>query len=240
MDNFLRSPTRICDAVLVRGMVQAVTEIKDVWPGFLGSLMSDVDDAMRRQRAENSPTMRRALIRALIATVEGLAWIYREHVLHIANEIDVLTEMEKAALSETLFTVDDTGRISEQRRFLSTVAAIRLTSRIARKFAPDAEPDFGGAGWVDLKETIALRNRITHPKGQTDLEISESDIDRAISAFHWFAEVVIDVLAASNHAFRNYAQALGEVTDLLKAGNVRTLERLREIREAQFRDLLDP
>lgn len=216
-----------------------MTEIKDVWPGFLGSLMSDVDDAMRRQRAENSPTSRRALIRALIATVEGLAWIYREHVLHIANEIDVLTEMEKAALSETVFTVDDTGRISEQRRFLSTVAAIRLTSRIARKFAPDAEPDFGGSGWVDLKETIFLRNRITHPKEQTDLEISESDIDRAISAFHWFAEVVIDVLAASNNAFRNYAQALGEVTDLLKTGDARTLERLREIREVQFRDLFN-
>src|SRR3546814_13751112 len=83
--------------------------------------------------------------------------------------------------------VDDKGRISEQKRYLSTMATIRLTTRIAKKFASDCEPDFGGAGWSDLKDTFALRNRITHPKREIDLQISEQDVARAISAFHWFS-----------------------------------------------------
>lgn len=62
-------------------------DVKNIWAGFLGSLMLDVDDALRRQESQDSPTTRRGLIRTLIAAVEGLAWIYREHVLGIAKEM---------------------------------------------------------------------------------------------------------------------------------------------------------
>lgn len=51
-------------------------DTKELWAGFLGSLMFDVQDALKRQQMEDEPTNRRSLIRALIAAVEGLAWIY--------------------------------------------------------------------------------------------------------------------------------------------------------------------
>lgn len=203
-------------------------DTKELWAGFLGSLMFDVQDALKRQQTEDEPTNRRSLIRALIAAVEGLAWIYREHVVDIANTIEALTDTERAALADTAATVDDTGRISTQKRYLSTTAMIRLTTRIAKKFAPDCAPDFGGAGWANLKETIALRNRIAHPKQQKDLEISKDDVARAISAFDWFVDVVTAVMAQSNDAFRDHVREFGEIADLLKAGDQKMLELYRQ------------
>lgn len=137
-------------------------DVKNIWAGFLGSLMLDVDDALRRQESQDSPTTRRGLIRTLIAAVEGLAWIYREHVLGIAKEMDELSDKERAALSDTVAMVDDKGRISEQKRYLSTIATIRLTTRMAKKFASDCDPDFNGTGWADLKDTFTLR-KSDHP-----------------------------------------------------------------------------
>lgn len=203
-------------------------DTKELWAGFLGSLMFDVQDALKRQQMEDEPTNRRSLIRALIAAVEGLAWIYREHVVDIANTIDALTDTERAALADTAATVDDTGRISTQKRYLSTTAMIRLTTRIAKKFAPDCAPDFGGTGWANLKATIALRNRIAHPKQQEDLEISDDDVARGILAFDWFIDVVIAVMAQSNDAFRDHVREVGEIADLLKAGDHKMLELYRQ------------
>lgn len=204
-------------------------DTKELWTGFLGSLMLDVEDSLERQRSEDKPTNRRGLIRALITAVEGLAWVYRGHVIGIAEEMDVLTNMERVALAETTMMVDDTGRISEQKRYLSAIAMIRLTTRIAKNVIPDCDPDFGSAGWSDLKETFALRNRITHPKHQADLGISDNDISCAISAFHWFIDFVITVMTKSNQEFRSHVQVIGEIADLLKAGDQKTLQLYREI-----------
>src|SRR3546814_4568397 len=132
-------------------------KVEILWTGFVGSLMLDVDDALRRRESQDDPTNRRSLIRTLIAAVEGLVWIYREHVIGIAKELDILSDAERSALADTTTMVDDKGRIPEQKRYLSTMATIRLTTRIQKKFASDCEPAAGGAGGSDFKDTSGLR-----------------------------------------------------------------------------------
>ena len=201
------------------------------WPGLVGALFFDVQDAMSRQEAEDTPTSRRALVRALIAGVEGLAWMYREHVLEIAGEMDLLSEPERHALLESSFSVGEDGRISEQKRFLSTVAMVRLITRIAAKCAPGNAPDFGVEGWTHLKQTIALRNRITHPKAETDMGISIDEIACAKSAFFWFADLVLGVMDRTTKTFRDFADRMWEVLSMLKAGDERALALYHRLQE---------
>ena len=201
------------------------------WPGLIGALFFDVQDAISRQESNDTLTNRRALIRALIAGVEGLAWMYREHVLEIAETMEVLSEPERQALSESSFSVSEDGRISEQHRFLSTVAMVRLITRIAMKYAPGKQPDFGVEGWTNLKQTIALRNRITHPKAEMDLEISTDEIARAKSAFFWFADLVMGVMDQTTETFRSFTGRLWEVLRLLEAGDEQALELYRRLQE---------
>src|SRR3546814_17334677 len=120
-------------------------KVEILWTGFVGSLMLDVDDALRRRESQDDPTNRRSLIRTLIAAVEGLVWIYREHVIGIAKELDILSNAERSALADTTTMVDAKGRLSEQKRYLSTMATIRLTTRIAKKLTSYGDSVFDGA-----------------------------------------------------------------------------------------------
>lgn len=203
------------------------------WPGLVGALLFDVQDAIAKQEAIDTPTNRRSLVRTLIAAVEGLAWMYREHILEIAETMDVLGEEESRALSESSYFVAENGKISTQQRFISTTALIRLTTRIAAKCTSSDLPDFGVEGWESLKRTLALRNRITHPKIEADLSISTDDIAQAKSAFFWFADLVMGVMDQVTETFRRFNEGIGEVLRLLQAGDEKALELYRRFQERE-------
>src|SRR3546814_16055684 len=102
-------------------------KVEILWTGFVGSLMLDVDDALRRRESQDDPTNRRSLIRTLIAAVEGLVWIYREHVIGIAKELDILSDADRSALADTTTMVDAKRRVWEQKHNQSTTAHIGFT-----------------------------------------------------------------------------------------------------------------
>jgi hypothetical protein len=201
------------------------------WPALVGALFLDVDEAMSRQAQDDTPANRRGLLRTFIAAVEGLTWMYREHVMEVAEAMGLLSDEERRALSETSYFVGEDGKISEQRRFLSTTAMVRLTARIAANCALGDQPDFGVEGWENLKQTIRVRNRITHPKAETDLMVSADDVARARSAFFWFSELMVSEMARANATLRNFSEGLGDVVRLLAAGDKTALELYRRLQE---------
>ena len=186
---------------------------------------------MSRQARADTPTNRRGLVRTLIAAVAGLSWMYREHVMEVAETMGLVADDERRALSETTYFVAEDGRISEQRRFISTTATVRLTARIAAHCALGDQPDFGVEGWANLKQAIRLRNRITHPKAETDLTVSADEIARAKSAFFWFSELVMREIARANDTLRNFSDGLWEVIQLLEAGDETALKLYRRLQE---------
>ena len=44
----------------------------------------------------------------------------------------------------------------------------------------------GVEGWQAFQDAIKIRNRITHPKTQGDLSVSQGDYETVIKGFHWF------------------------------------------------------
>lgn len=49
-------------------------------------------------------------------------------------------------------------------------------------------PDFGNQGWVQLRRSLDLRHRITHPKSTAELTITDDELDVHKSGFAWFWE----------------------------------------------------
>lgn len=191
--------------------------------GLAGILMSDLREAIRHQVGADSPASRRSLVRTAIAAVEGLTWMYREHVRAFASELGVLSEIEAQAFAESIWIIDEAGKASEQKRFVSTTAMIRFATRIAERFLPGCAPDFSGRGWDSLKSTFALRNRITHPKEEIDLTITDVELQQAISAFFWISHSLIEVMEKTSQAYRDRIAEYDEVLRLLKAGDEKTL-----------------
>jgi hypothetical protein len=187
---------------------------------FLRILADDVQHALDRTDTESE---RRNLLRTIISAAEGVSWIYRTHVLSIAKEFDAATPLMDLAFSEATYSVNEQGNIIEQARYISLTAMIRLTTKVAQSLCADLNVDFGSQGWQSLRDTIRLRNRITHPKNAADLSISLKEIDDAKTGFFWFLDMSMHVMEATTREFSSLVVDMGEVVEKLKSGDPDTL-----------------
>ena len=199
---------------------------------FLESLMIDVNSAMQRRESDDNQSHRRELVRTLFAAMDGLVWIYRTHILEIAIASEELMLEEKMAFSEKSISVSEQGRIITQDRFISMLAMVRLTSRLATRINPAFQPEFGTEGWDYLRKALKLRNCVTHPKSTLDLEITSENLSTCSAAFYWLFEHCLVGMETANIAVKRYAGLFREILEKLKAEDPKTLAMYNTITEA--------
>lgn len=194
---------------------------------FIGILLFDVIGAIERHGHSKSQSSKRDLIRTAFAAIEGIGWIFREHIVHAARTTSNLDPAEEVALSEISYQVTEQGKITEQTRYLSLLAMIRLTARIAGKLARDAKIDFSEASWVGLQRAIKIRNRITHPKSRHDLVLSDDEVKASVAALFWLLGEVERLMTAASVATKDYLVEFSEILTKLKAGDPAILAEYR-------------
>lgn len=190
---------------------------------FIGILLFDVIDAIERHERVSGQANKRDLIRTAFAAIDGIAWVFREHVVDAARTTSDLEVAEEAALSEASYQVSEHGKISRQTKYLSLVASIRLTARIAEKLAPEMTIDFSSRNWGRFQLAMKIRNRITHPKNKTDLVLSDDDVEETLGALFWVASEAERVMAAANLALKGYVGEFSAILAELKAENAAIL-----------------
>ena len=200
-------------------MTEIPADTEGAHESFIGILLFDVIDAIERHGGAGSQSSKRDLIRTGFAAIEGVAWIFREHIVDAARTTSNLDPAEEVALSEISYQVTEQGKITGQTKYLSLIATIRLTARIAEKLSPDVKIDFSESGWVGLQQAIKVRNRITHPKSRFDLVLSDEEVRTSVGALFWLLEEVERVMAAANVAIKEYLVKFSEILTQLKKGD---------------------
>lgn len=195
------------------------TEERSRSASFITLLIDDVFAARQRLTSADTQTARRDVVRASIAAMEGIVWVMRQHVATTLADLDALTPMADLALREKSYSVANDGEIMEQPRGLTLPTAIRLTVSQARITSPEIEVDYSEAGWSRLREALAIRNRITHPKPDNDLTITDTDLNTVGSALSWLLATNNYVMASTNLALVKYSEELRSMVDRLKAGD---------------------
>jgi hypothetical protein len=185
---------------------------------FLRMLMTDVLASLEQMQTDDTAAAQRNFVRTLFAAVEGTVWEYREYVRGIAKDVGALTSEIDAALKAETYSVTDTGRIISQPRYLSLAATVRLTTRLAQSVNSEFEVDFGDRGWSALKATIALRNRLTHPKRLDDLEITSDDVSQAWTSLLWLTGIVVEAMSATQRELVRYNADFRALAEDLIAG----------------------
>lgn len=102
-----------------------------------------------------------------------------------------LTEEEASALSEQSISIGQNGKITIQRKSIPTAAAIKFLARLARRICHEPVLELSDAGWSKLSNATQIRNRITHPKRSSDMEIEKRDLADSEVAFAWCFENLI-------------------------------------------------
>ena len=197
---------------------------------FLATLAIDIDHALTQASASNTASDRRNALRTIISAMEGAAWIYRTHILSIAQDTNAFTSKHERAFAETSVFITERGEIREQRRFVSTTAMIRLTTKTAQEICPEIKVDFASVGWQNLGTAIAHRNRITHPKNIADLLISARDLEDAKVGFNWFLTTVAIVMEETLKVLAAYNSDAKDLVAKLIAGDPDTIALYERVR----------
>lgn len=186
---------------------------------FVEILLTDVAGAMRRYEDSSTQAHRRDLVRTSFAALEGVVWIFREHVIEAARTTYGLERNEEIALSELSYQVAENGQIYGQPRFVPLLSIVRLIARIGDRIAPNAPIDFSGSEWRRVKDAIKIRNRITHPKSGEDMVLTQTEVETSLAALFWLLEGTSNVMETANIAARDYFGRFGEVLQKLKSGD---------------------
>jgi hypothetical protein len=194
------------------------------WGTFIRTLAFDVQRSLNRYDEEHIEANKRDVVRTIVAAIEGITWVYREHVQEIGVTLEASNSLYDLAFSEKTYSISERGDLKMRPNFVPTISMIRLITNRAKQLCPQLNIDFSVSGWADLQKTILIRNRITHPKASSDLKISEIEIQTARSGFFWFISFVPDVMGQTNQSLQKYSKTLTSFIEDLKSGDKEALK----------------
>jgi hypothetical protein len=121
-----------------------------------------------------------------MAGVEGMLWFLKVHVFELPpRTVPSVTKVELDAIFERSYSVAQNGIVRESPKFLPLLSGIRLLARVIQRDFPSFDPHFENEGWDRMKRAIEVRNRVTHPKSVSDLDVSLDDVANSRAAFFW-------------------------------------------------------
>lgn len=110
---------------------------------------------------------------------------------------------------------------------------IRLTTNVAQVVCPGLVIDFSQDGWQKLQIGISARNRITHPKEDRDLLLSDVEIEAAKTGFFWFLDVSADAMEQTLKAYSDLVADLKQLGKDLQAGDPDALDLYRRVHQGR-------
>ena len=188
-------------------------DTKEIRESFVKLLSEDVIDAFDRRDLLDTQTNRRNLMRTMFAAIEGLVWVYQQHVRSVAEAMDI----------------DAGGLDSSNAMYMPFKDTIKSSTKLAKIICPELKADFSGSGWQDLQIATDIRNRITHPKTSAHLKIAEADLAISQSAFFWLLGFVDDVMGRATSASAAYLLEMRSMLEKLKSGDEATLAAYRKV-----------
>lgn len=145
----------------------------------------------------NEQFWRRTYIRTLFSLFEGIIHMLRQlaiEPLYEGEEIG-LSHYEICALKGEAYKISGNGKVVLKSYYTTISKGIMLINRCLRKRNIIKEKiDPYGQAWEDFNHAIRIRNRITHPKVEDDLRITEEEFESFQSVTKWFIKLINEYL----------------------------------------------
>jgi hypothetical protein len=158
----------------------------------LFAISDDLERAEKELLANDDSYSRRNYIRALFAAIELAIYVLKRTLLVASSSgPGKLSFSELALLREETFDLKENGQVRTQKKFLRIADNLRFTTQcMAKGFGLSLKLNTADRSWDDFKKAVEIRNRITHPKGHQEFDVSKQEAELAIRVGHWFAAFV--------------------------------------------------
>lgn len=142
------------------------------------------------EKSTSDQLARRSYIRSLFAEIEGQIFGLKRIALEIYEfEKKHLLPEEVILLREGVPELEAEGKVKTRSANLKFRPNLRFAFRtFAEILNASYVMNVGGRGWAALDSSVAVRNRLTHPKAPEDLNVTDDEISTAGEAHLWFNE----------------------------------------------------
>lgn len=112
-------------------------------------------------------------------------------------------------LREQNAEVDNSGGIRTTPKYIHALRNIRFAqTSYLRAIKTGFTVNYQDHGWAALRQVIAHRNRLTHPKTKEDLTVSDDAINHVIAANDWFRDTSFRMTHAGNERLEAFVALL--------------------------------
>jgi len=103
-----------------------------------------------------------------------------------------ISPQERYFAVDTQYEINDRGKIVETKAKIPLSRNIRFAIVLNRKASKVTEPfDASVEWWSCMKESIRVRDRLTHPRWPADLDVSGDEIVKLLKARDGFEEELL-------------------------------------------------
>lgn len=168
-----------------------ITMLEDI--EFLNKLL--IDDSLNE-------CLIRAYIRTLYSFIETTCYIWK-HIAYLKDKRDIalgrrgdssLSDGEISMILEQAYYVAENGEIRIREIHIEPKKNLQFALKVfAKTHGFEYEQIFNKGGWNAYCEGLIIRNRLTHPKSDSDLFITEGEHEITHEVFDWFFGIVINL-----------------------------------------------
>ena len=184
-----------------------IQEDEDMEADFLGELIDEVVFFLNKMGTEDSQPMRRAFCRSVFQFVDGIASDLKQDVAR--------NESPELIGDSTYLALLDKKKVRSEGKERIVIARQGFAKNI--RFAFDVYGWTAGVdidltaeqeNWQRFNRCISIRNRVVHPRGLKDLQISKSEIIEMVKMFIWLKEALVKAHEEVGSSWLRMAEAM--------------------------------
>ncbi len=180
---------------------------------LIEEVSKDVNIIFETIKNNDNQTWRRAYIRAVFSSIESIIFNMKKYIKEVGkNDFLPLSELEQKKLNEFYSEKATDGkeivkifRLSFLENITFTIDLFAFANYLSMNI------DKNSTGWELLKESVKIRNRITHPKNLQDIFIRKVELNKVFKAHNWFINTIINLHMDS------YKELMAQINGLEKA-----------------------
>jgi hypothetical protein len=159
----------------------------------------------------------RMLVRSIFACLEGIVFGMKQLAAAVNGADGPLSAEERIVCKELAWGLTGRGLAKSVAMHLPAEPNVKFAFAVtAKAFRVSFKLDTSSQGWQCFVRSRSLRNRLTHPKRASDLEISNVELREAIEAFDWFNLQLGVITGTVNSNLQKATEYLGAMLELIQ------------------------
>lgn len=182
------------------GMVRAtetvmkVTKLGDLTKPII-LFASDAQNAEDILDSDDTQYKRRTFVRALFAMIEGTVYFLKQTTLSTGLSNGKLSVSDMLLLQDATPELRQNGETCIKTKFIPIDDNLKFVIRMLKQvYEINISLGQGSSAWQDFQAAISIRNKITHPKSESDFLISDKDVETMRRVRSWFCEIIADAV----------------------------------------------